>query len=113
MTSRYPVVSRNLQVSRYLLGKSTSLCYTIGVVLFTESAFHHGYQEEDFYEVLESRPWKMRSRRGFKDVFEMYGRTHAGEYLHVALREEPDDVTIVFHMRRMTDREKRSYRSRQ
>ena len=85
----------------------------MGVVLFTDSAFRHGYQEEDFFEVLESRPWKMRSRRGLKDVFEMYGRTHAGEYQLVALREGPDDLTVVFHMRRMTDREKRSYRSRQ
>ena len=81
------------------------------MVLFAESAFRHGYQEEDFYEVLESRPWKVRSRRGLKDVYEVYGRNHAGDYLHVALREEPN-VTVVFHMRRMSDREKRGYRSR-
>ena len=87
------------------------MLYTGWVVLFTGSAFRHGYQEEDFYEVLNSQPLKTRSRRGLQRVYEVYGRNHAGDYLHVALREEPGRTT-VFHMRRMSDREKRFYRSR-
>ena len=88
-----------------------SICYTIGdVVLFTDSAFRHGYQEEDFYEVLESRPFKTRSRRGLKDVYEILGRNHAGDHLHVVLREDAG-VTTVFHILRMNQRQKRLYRS--
>jgi hypothetical protein len=82
-----------------------------GVLLFTESAFRHGYQEEDFYEVLESRPLKTRSKRGLKNVYELLGRNHGGDYLHVVLREEPG-VTTVFHMLRMNQRQKRLFRSR-
>jgi hypothetical protein len=80
------------------------------VVLFTDSAFRHGYEEEDFYEVLESRPFKTRSKRGLKNVYEVLGRNHAGEYLHIALRQEAG-VTTVFHMMRMNQRQKRLYRS--
>jgi hypothetical protein len=79
------------------------------VVLFTDSAFRHGYEEEDFYEVLESRPFKTRSKRGLKGVYEILGRNHAGDYLHIVLRVEAD-VTTVFHMRRMNQRQKRLYR---
>jgi hypothetical protein len=79
------------------------------VVVFVESAFKHGYQEEDFYEVLETGPVKLRSRRGLKDVYELYGRNHTGEYLHVAYRRE-GDREVVFHMRAMSPREKQRYR---
>jgi hypothetical protein len=41
------------------------------VVVFVESAFKHGYQEEDFFEVLETEPLKLRSRRGPKGVYEL------------------------------------------
>jgi hypothetical protein len=80
------------------------------VVLFTDSAFRHGHEEEDFYEVLESRPFKTRSKRGLKNVYEVLGRNHAGEYLHIVLRQEAG-VTTVFHMMRMNQRQKRLYRS--
>lgn len=70
----------------------------------------HGYQEEDFYEVLGSRPLKTRSKRGLKNVYEVLGRNHAGDYLHIALREEAG-VATVFHMLRMNQRQKRIYRS--
>lgn len=79
------------------------------MVVFDESAFKHGYQAEDFYEVLETGPLKLRSRRGLKGVYELYGRNYAGEYLHVAYRREGDQE-VVFHMRAMSRREKQKYR---
>jgi hypothetical protein len=79
------------------------------VVVFVESAFKHGYQEEDFFEMLETKPLKLRSRRGLKDVYELLGRNHVGEYLHVAYRREGDQE-VVFHMRAMSSREKQTYR---
>lgn len=41
------------------------------VVVFVESAFKHGYEEEDFFEMLEARPLKFRSRRGLAGVYEL------------------------------------------
>jgi hypothetical protein len=79
------------------------------LVVFVESAFKHGYREEDFFEVLESGPKKFRSRRGLKNVYELYGTNYAGEYLHIAYRREVDRE-VVFHMREMSRREKRNYR---
>jgi len=79
------------------------------VVVFAESAFRHGYQEDDFFEVLEMGPLKMRSRRGLKNVYELYGRNLAGEYLHIAYRREADRE-VVFHIRPMSRREKQRLR---
>ena len=79
------------------------------MAVFAESAFKHGYQEEDFYQVLETGPLKLRSRRGLKGIYELYGRNFAGEYLHVAYRHE-GDREVVFHMRPMSPREKQRYR---
>ena len=78
-------------------------------VVFVESAFKYGYGEEDFFEVLELNPVKLRSTRGLKGVYELYGRNYAGEYLHIAHRREADR-TVVFHIREMSLREKRRYR---
>ena len=85
------------------------MLYTEGVVVFADSAFRQGYGELDFFEVLESDPLKLRSRRGLHGVFELYGRNFAGDHLHVTYRREGERHS-VFHMRRMTDREKRLYR---
>jgi hypothetical protein len=82
------------------------------VVIFVESAFKHGYQEEDFFEMLETGPLKLRSRRGLKGVYELFGRNYVGEYLHVAFRRE-GDREVVFHMRAMSVREKQVYRKNQ
>jgi hypothetical protein len=82
------------------------------VVVFVESAFNHGYREEDFFEVLQMAPLKLRSRRGLKGVYELFGRNHAGEYLHVAYRQE-GDRDVVFHIRAMSPREKQTYRKYQ
>lgn len=92
---------------------AASVCYTSVwmVVVFVETAFRHGYGEDDFYEVLESEPLKLRSRRGMAGVYEIYGRNSVGDYLHIAYRKEGERYT-VFHMRRMTEREKRFYRRR-
>ena len=53
------------------------------MVVFAESAFKHGYGEEDFLEVLECGPLKLRSRRGLEGVYELYGQNYAGDYLHI------------------------------
>ena len=81
------------------------------MVVFVDSAFKHGYSEDDFFEVLETGPLKLRSRRGLVGIYELLGRTHSGEYLHLAYRREPDQV-VVFHMRTMTPAEKNRYRKR-
>ena len=79
------------------------------MVVFTESAFKHGYREEDFFEVLERGPLKLRSRRGLEGVYELYGQNYAGDYLHIAYRREPERE-VVFHMRAMSARERQRYR---
>ncbi len=79
------------------------------MILFTDSAFKHGYSEDDIYEVLETGPLKMRSRRGLQDIYELYGRNCAGDYLHIAYRREKDRET-VFHIRRMSIQEKCLFR---
>ena len=78
------------------------------MVVFHESAFKHGYEEEDFFELLETSPVMMRSRRGLKGVYELYGRNFAGEYLHAAYRREAVR-DVVFHIRAMSPREKRRH----
>jgi len=82
------------------------------VTVFVESAFRHGYEENDFFEALQSGPLKLRSRRGLAGIFELYGRNFAGDYLHIAYRKEGDRF-VVFHMRRMTARGKHLYRKHQ
>jgi len=79
------------------------------VVVFSDSAFRHGYDEDDFYEVLEGRPLEMRSRRGLQGIYEIWGQNHAGDYLHIAYRMEPNRE-VVFHIRRMSTQEKRLFR---
>ena len=81
------------------------------MVFFLESAFKHGYDEEDFFEVLENHPFKLRSRLGLDGIYELLGRTHGGHYLHIAYRREPDR-DVVFHMRAMSPSEKSRYRKR-
>jgi hypothetical protein len=81
------------------------------VVKFVESAFKHGYNEDDFFEVLETGPLKLRSRRGLEGIYELLGRTHSGEYLHIAYRQEANGI-VVFYMRVMSSGEKARYRKR-
>ena len=79
------------------------------MVVFAESALRHGYEEEDFFEVLELSPLKLRSRRGLKNVYELYERNFAGEYLHIAYRREAER-DVVFHIRAMSRRERHGLR---
>ena len=80
-------------------------------VLFADSAFRHGYGKQDFYELLAGEYLKIRSQRGFDDVYELLGRNLSGAYLHVIYRVLPDRRLRVFHMNAMTDMQKRRYRS--
>lgn len=79
--------------------------------IFVPSAFHHGCTIEDFYERLAGRPLKIRSQRGRADVYELLGQNLAGDYLHIVYRVLADGRLRVFHMNRMTDSQKRRYRS--
>ena len=76
-------------------------------MVFVDSAFKHGYEEDDFFELLDTGPLKLRSRRGLKGVYELLGRNYAGEYLHVAYRRE-EDREVVFHIRGMSPRERQN-----
>ena len=78
-------------------------------VVFVPSAFRHGYAKEDFYGVLAGRYFKIRSQRGLEDVYELLGRNLEGDYLHIVYRILPDGRLRVFHMSRMTEKQKRRY----
>lgn len=82
------------------------MLYIKAVVVFVETAFKHGYNEGDFFEVLDTDPLKLRSRRELKGIYELYGRNYAGEYLHIAYRRDGEQE-VVFHMRAMSPSEKR------
>ncbi|MBI4589313.1 MAG: hypothetical protein HY725_10780 [Candidatus Rokubacteria bacterium] len=78
-------------------------------VVFAPSAFRHGYEEEDFYELLAGRYLKVRSQRGLDDVYELLGRNISGDSLHIVYRVLPDGRLRVFHISRMTEKQKRRY----
>jgi hypothetical protein len=78
-------------------------------VVFTSSAFRHSYKQ-DFYELLAGDYLKIRSQRGFDEVYELLGRNLSGSCLHVVYRVLPDRSLPVFHMNGMTDAQKRRYR---
>ena len=69
----------------------------------------HGYEEDDFFEVLASSPIKRRSQRGLADVYELFGRNLEGSYVHVVYRRAHGRA-IVFHMHTMTNTQRRYYR---
>ena len=81
-------------------------------VVFTESAFRHGYTEEDFYELLGGRYRKTRSHRGLDSVYELLGRNRNGDYLHVVYRILSGGRFLVFHMARMTTPQMRRYQKK-
>ncbi|HBA41260.1 MAG: hypothetical protein A2W66_00090 [Deltaproteobacteria bacterium RIFCSPLOWO2_02_56_12] len=78
-------------------------------VVFAPSAFRHGYAEQDFYELLAGRYLKIRSQRGLDDVYELLGRNLSGDYLHIVYRMLPAGRLRVFHISRMTEKQKRRY----
>lgn len=79
-------------------------------VTFAPSALRHGYSEADFHELLAGRYLKIRSQQGLPHVYELLGRNIAGDYLHAVYRVRENRQIVVFHIRRMTDRERRRYR---
>ena len=78
-------------------------------VVFAPSAFRHGYAEQDFYELLAGRYLKIRSQRGLDDVYELLGRNLSGDYLHIVYRVLPTGRLRVFHISRMTEKQKQRY----
>jgi hypothetical protein len=79
------------------------------VVVFTSSAFRHGYTKQDFYELLAAEYLKIRSQRGLDEVYELLGRNLSGAYLHVVYRVLPDRRLRVFHMNGMSEAQKKRY----
>lgn len=60
-------------------------------------------------ELIAGRYLKIRSQRGLEDVYELLGQNLAGDYLHVVYRVLADGRLRVFHIGRMTDRQRRRY----
>ena len=84
-------------------------------VIFKEAAFKHGYKESDYSAVCSSPSLRIRSRRGYRNVYEIFGRNDAGDYLHVLVRIgliEGDKVVMVFHINKMSDADRRYYLQR-
>ena len=80
-------------------------------VEFAESAFKHGFAEEDFFELLAGKYIKLRSQRGLAGVYELFGRSLAGEYVHVIYRGLAHEKAIrVFHMSPMTQQQTRRFK---
>jgi len=76
-------------------------------VEFVDTAFRHGFHEEDFFELLSGRYIKLRSQRGITDVFELLGQNLSGDYIHIIYRVLPEeDALRVFHMNQMTESQK-------
>jgi hypothetical protein len=79
-------------------------------VVFTHSAFRHGYTKQDLYELLTGDYIKIRSQRGLDEIYELLGRNLSGAYLHVVYRVLPDHRLRAFHMNAMSEAQKRRYR---
>jgi hypothetical protein len=79
----------------------------------TDSAYKHGFNDEDFAEVLRGPHLVVRNRRGKRIGYEVLGRNLAGAYLLAAgrvIQSEDRKVFRVFHLDRMTDAERRRFR---
>ena len=79
-------------------------------VVFASSAFRHGCTQQDFYELLAGDYLKIRSQRGFAEIYEPLGRNLSGSYLHVVYRVLPDRRLRIFHMNAKSEAQKRRYR---
>ena len=84
-------------------------------IVLTDSAYRHGYGDEDIAEMLRGRSLIIRSRRGPTVGYEVFGRNAAGDYLLAAARmiESTDETKVlrVFHVNRMTTAERRRSQS--
>jgi hypothetical protein len=82
------------------------------IILFRESAFKHGFDRDDYDQVMRNCHLLLRSRRGIDDVYEVLGRNEAGDLLRVITRdgrEGEERIIIVFHMTRMDDADRRRF----
>ena len=83
-------------------------------IVLTDSAYRHGFGDEDVAEMLRRKTLIIRSRRGRLVGYEILGRNADGVYLLGAARvvEYPsgDSVLRVFHLNRMTYSERRRYK---
>jgi len=82
------------------------------MIKFTDSAFRHGYTENDYWQVRRNRRLLLRSRRGLKDVHEVLGRNDAGDYLLILMKrylKNGEEIVIVFHIGRMSDGDRRRF----
>jgi len=80
---------------------------------FRDSAFKHGFGEDDYHEVCRNRNVRVRSRRGHPGVYEVFGRNDVGEYVHIVTRRyvyQGERVVMVFHMASMGERDRRWFR---
>jgi hypothetical protein len=78
----------------------------------TDSAYRHGFNDEDFAEVLRGRHLIVRCRRGKMIGYEVFGRNRGGAYLLAAGRvvQLPGrNVFRVFHLDRMSAAERRRF----
>ena len=79
----------------------------------TDSAYRHGYEDEDVAEMLRGRHLVVRNRRGSLEGYEIFGRNAAGEYLLLAGRVviyEGVKVFHVFHLDRMNEADRKRFR---
>jgi hypothetical protein len=78
----------------------------------TDSAYRHGYDEEDVAELLRGRHLIFRSRRGRQFGYEFLGRNQAGEYLLVVgrvVQSQGRRILRVFHIDRMPDADRKRF----
>jgi hypothetical protein len=79
----------------------------------TDSAYRHGYHDEDVAEMLRGPHLVIRSRRGRLVGYEIFGRNRAGHYLLAAgrvVKYRGVRQLRVFHVNRMTDDERKRFR---
>ena len=78
----------------------------------TESAYRHGYDDEDVAQMLRGRRLIILNRRGRLQGYEIFGRNAEGEYLLAAGRVvEYQGVQVfrVFYVSRMTETERKRF----
>jgi len=79
----------------------------------TDSAYRHGYQDEDIREMLRGPHLVIRNRRGRRRGYEIFGRNFWGAYLLAAgrvIEYGSKRVLRVFHINRMTGAERKRFR---
>jgi hypothetical protein len=82
-------------------------------LVLTDSAYRHGFGDEDVAAMLRGRCLVIRSRRGAMTGYEILGRNINGDYLLAAARmieyTGRRKVLRVFHINRMTIAERRRF----